>query len=65
MERKRGRPPTYSREERERIAQVIAQCGVRGAREVLEHRICQSTLVKIAREFGVALKKGRRRRDAV
>lgn len=59
--RKRGRPRTYGQEDRRRIAEVIRQYGARGAREQLGNTICMSTLLAIAREFGIELKKGRRR----
>lgn len=59
--RKRGRPRSYSPEDRRRIAEIIRQCGARGAREQLGNTICMSTLLGIAREFGIELKRGRRR----
>jgi len=58
---KRGRPHTYLRDDRRRIAEVIRQYGARGAREQLGRTICTATLLKIAQEFGLELKRGRRR----
>ena len=59
--RTRGRPRTYQYDERRRIADVIRQYGARGAQRQLGGAICISTLLAIAREFGIELKKGRRR----
>lgn len=60
----RGRPVTYKFEERRRMAELIRQYGASGARERSANSICMHTLLKIAGEFGVKLKKGRRRREA-
>lgn len=57
---KRGRPHTYLPDDRRRIAEVIRYYGARGAREQLGGTICTSTLLKIAQEFGIELKPGRR-----
>ncbi len=66
MERKRGggRPVTYKLDDRRRFAELIRQHGARGAQEKLAKRVCLATLLKIAAEFGVELKKGRRPRIA-
>lgn len=58
---KRGRPHTYLLDDRRRIAEVIRQYGARGARRQLGETICTSTLLKIAQEFDIELKRGRRR----
>jgi hypothetical protein len=60
----RGRRRTYEYEDRQRIADVIRQHGIRGAREVLSRQICHQTLRTIAGEFGIVLQRGRRRRQA-
>ena len=51
---------TYSHAERVRFAELIRQFGARGAREVLSRQVCVGTLLKIAAEFGIGLKRGRR-----
>ncbi len=58
-DKRRSRPP-YPSAERERFAELIRQFGARGAREALSRRVCHGTLLKIAAEFGIELKKGRR-----
>jgi hypothetical protein len=62
MERKRGggRPPTYKLNDRRLFAELIRQHGARGAREKLARKVCVATLLKVAEEFGIELKKGRR-----
>ena len=62
MVRKRegGRPLAYKLGDREQFAQLIRQCGVRGAREKLARKVCIATLLRVAGEFGIELKKGRR-----
>lgn len=57
---KRRERRTYSHVERERFAELIRLYGARGAREALSRRVCHDTLLKIAAEFGIILKKGRR-----
>ena len=66
MKRKRGggRPVTYKLDDRRRFAELIRQYGARGARERLARKVCLATLLKIAEEFGIELKKGRRPRIA-
>lgn len=59
-ERKRGRPMTYAAEDRVRFADLIREYGARGAREKAGNGVSVETLLKIAREFGIELKKGRR-----
>lgn len=61
---KRGRPPTFHPQHRQYFAELIRQYGVHGARHVSKLRVCHATLIKIAREFGIVLKKGRRSRKA-
>ncbi len=60
QELRRGRPPTFSREDREYLAELIRKYGVRGARRKSRISVCQQTLTKIAAEFGIELKRGRR-----
>lgn len=59
-QRKRGRPMTYAADDRMRFADLIRQFGARGAREKAGNCVSVETLLKIAREFGIELKKGRR-----
>jgi hypothetical protein len=46
------------------MAELIREHGARGARDVLFKQTCLNTLLAIAREFGIELKKGRRPRNA-
>ena len=62
--KRRGRPLTYEPIERRRIAELIRQHGASGARGAMSRPICNRTLLSIAREFGIELKKGRRPRQA-
>lgn len=50
----------YSQEERTHFAELVRQFGARGAREVLSRKVSHGTLLKIAAECGIVLKKGRR-----
>jgi len=59
-----GRRRVYAIAERRRFAELIRQHGARGAREASSRQICLNTLLKIAKEFQIELKKGRRRRAA-
>lgn len=60
----RGRPPTFSQEQRHELAELIRQHGIRGAQRQAKIPICHQTLSGIAREFGVTLSKGRRPKSA-
>lgn len=60
----RGRPPTFSREQRHNLAELIRQHGISGARRRAKFPICHQTLSRIAREFDVTLSKGRRPKSA-
>jgi len=62
--RRRGRPVTYEFRDRRHFAELIRQYGARGARKKSANVVCNHTLLKIAREFGIELKKGRRPRAA-
>ena len=62
--RKRGRPLTFRFAERERFAELIRQHGARGTRDLSSKPISLNTLLKIAREFNVELKTGKRPRKA-
>ena len=57
--KRRGRL-IYPHAERERFAELIRQFGARGAREALSRKVGHGTLLRIAAEFGIILKKGRR-----
>lgn len=61
MTKKRGRPFTFSDAERQKLAELIRQHGARGAQRVSWTPISLSTLLEVAREFEIELKKGRRR----
>lgn len=61
---KRGRPATYKLAERKRYAELIRRFGARGAKKVSSDSISVATLLKIAQEFEVDLKKGRRPKKA-
>lgn len=60
LKRGGGRPVTYRLNDRQQFAELIRQFGARGAREKLARRVCMGTLLKIASEFGIELKRGRR-----
>ena len=64
LSRKAGRSPTYSVAQRTELAAMIRQHGARGTCERTELPICLQTVLQIAREFQVPLKKGRRSRRA-
>ena len=60
----RGRPVIYKLQDRRRLAELVRQHGARGARELTGKAVCVATLLKVANEFGIELKKGRRPRTA-
>lgn len=57
---RQGRPPTYLAEQRSQLAEFIRQRGARGTRELVGRSVSLATLLKIAREFQIPLKRGRR-----
>ena len=61
---KRGRPVTYDDSQRAHFAELIRQHGARGTKAVSSVPICIETLRRIAQEFGIPLRKGRRPRRA-
>jgi hypothetical protein len=61
---KHGRPLMYTFATRKRLAELIREHGARKTREMLSRSICVPTLLKIAKEFGIELKQGRRPRSA-
>lgn len=63
-EKRRGRPPTYSEDDRKNFAALIRLHGARGAREAAPVRPSMHTLLKIAQEFGIQLQAGKRPRRA-
>lgn len=63
-ERKRGRPPTFESETKETLATLIREHGARRAQELACIPVSVGTLLKIAREHGITLKKGRRPKKA-
>lgn len=64
QKRGRGRPQTFSPATRKRLAALVEQHGARRAAEVTSISISVGTLLTIAGEFGVQLKKGRRPKKA-
>lgn len=62
--RKRGRPFTFNKAQRRKLAELVQQHGARRAKEVAPLSISVGTLLKIAHEFGIDLKHGRRPRKA-
>ena len=62
---KRGRPLTFEPETRKTLAALIQQHGARQAKELAPVPVSVATLLKIARENGIELKKGRRPKRAV
>ena len=56
----RGRYVPYAPAERRCFAELIREHGARGARELLARQVSLHTLLKIAGEFQIPLKKGRR-----
>lgn len=58
----RGRRRTYLYSDRKRAAELIREHGARGARKVLPRQMCLNTVLAIAKEFEIVLKKGRRPR---
>ena len=61
---RRPHPLKYSVAERERLGELIRQHGAAGTREICSRTISKPTLLKIAKELGIELKQGRRRRKA-
>jgi hypothetical protein len=61
---KRGRPLTFELPTRRMLAALVRQHGARGAHECAPVSVSVATLLKIAREQGVKLKKGRRLKRA-
>jgi hypothetical protein len=62
--KKRGRPFTFKLADRKRFAELIRRHGARGAQHHSIKPISVGTLLKIAHEFGIELRKGRRGRSA-
>jgi len=62
MKRKsrRGRPYTFLPADRKYLAELIREHGIAGAQRQTGIPICDHTLGKIAREFGIELPRGRR-----
>lgn len=62
--RGRGRPPTFSPMDRQYMVELIRKYGIAGAQRRATFSISEATLIKIAREFGIVLPKGRRPKSA-
>jgi hypothetical protein len=58
--KRRGRPQTFRYEDRRKLSELLRQHGARRARAISEVPVSMPTLLKIAREFGIQLSKGRR-----
>lgn len=57
---RRGRPLTFQQEMRRGLAMLVERHGAHGARTLSPVPITVGSLLKIAREFGIRLRKGRR-----
>jgi hypothetical protein len=62
--KKRGRPVTFKYGVRRKLADMIREHGARRTCEISTIPISVGTLLKIAQEFEIPLKKGRRPRKA-
>jgi|GEM_PF-1537262 len=60
----RGRKPAFDPDTRTLLADLIRRYGARRAREFAPVSISVGTLLKIAQEKGIKLKKGRRPKSA-
>lgn len=60
----RGRRPTFKVPERVRLAELIREHGIRGTQRVAGGSVSTKTLIKIGREFGIQLPRGRGQRRA-
>lgn len=63
ISQKRGRPPTFDLRTRKYFAHLIELHGMRGACEAARVPVSKTTLVKVAKEFGIRLQAGRRPAD--
>lgn len=61
---RRGRRPTFDLNTRRMLAELVRQHGAKPAKDLAPIPISVGTLLKIAREYGVELRKGRRPRNA-
>ena len=61
---RRGRKPKFVGTQRESLAELIRQHGARGAIAHAPEPVCLATLLKIAHEFEIPLKKGARPKRA-
>lgn len=61
---RRGRPYTFLPADRKYLAELIREHGIAGAQRQTGVPICDHTLGKIAREFGIELPRGRRPKAA-
>lgn len=55
---------TYKFAMRKHLAELVREHGASKTRQMLSRSICAATLLKIAKEFGIELKQGRRPRQA-
>lgn len=60
----RGRSRTFTQPDREYLADLIREHGIRGARRMSRISVCQQTLSRIAREFKIPLRPGKRSKKA-
>lgn len=60
VNRKRGRPATFQPDDRTYLAELIRQHGIRGTKRMAGLAVSTATLLKIARDFGIVLRRGRR-----
>lgn len=64
MSKKRGRPPSFSRQDRQYLADLIREYGLRGVQQKSLISVCHQTLGKIAHDSEIPLKHGRRAKRA-
>jgi hypothetical protein len=62
--RKRGRPPTFTPAQRKQFAKAIRKHGVRQTCATSPIPVSMKTLLKIAHDFKIELKPGRRPKQA-
>ncbi len=60
--RGRGRPPTFTPEQRQQFAALVRMFGIRETIRITNRSISSATLGKIAHEFGIRLSVGRRQK---
>lgn len=62
--KRRGRPLTFKGKLRFKLAKLVEKHGATGAKELSPVPISEHTLLKIAHEYAIPLKKGKRPKTA-